>query len=100
MRGSYVLLIELPERREIAIGGLGRLSFAEGYYSVKSCKNHKDILGIDVFSIIHWITCDHFSQFVIKLIRSLIFILQEFLLFFYDPFFLRIGEQVRDVTGG
>jgi Uri superfamily endonuclease len=33
VRGSYVLLIELPERREIAIGGLGRLSFPEGYYA-------------------------------------------------------------------
>jgi Uri superfamily endonuclease len=33
MRGSYVLLIELPEQHEIAVGALGRLPFPKGYYA-------------------------------------------------------------------
>jgi Uri superfamily endonuclease len=32
-RGSYILIIRLPERREISVGSLGRLDFEAGYYA-------------------------------------------------------------------
>ena len=33
MKGSYILLIELPEPREITVGKLGLLSFPQGFYA-------------------------------------------------------------------
>jgi len=33
MKGTYVLLIRLPARHDIRIGGLGELEFKEGYYA-------------------------------------------------------------------
>jgi len=33
MKGSYVLLIKLPNRRDIRVGGLGVLEFESGYYA-------------------------------------------------------------------
>ncbi len=33
MKGSYVLLLELPEEREILIGKLGLLAFPKGFYA-------------------------------------------------------------------
>ena len=33
MKGSYILLIELPEPREISVGKLGLLAFPKGFYA-------------------------------------------------------------------
>jgi len=33
MKGSYILLIELPEPRSIPVGSLGSICFSKGYYA-------------------------------------------------------------------
>ncbi|MCX5998491.1 MAG: GIY-YIG nuclease family protein [Chloroflexi bacterium] len=33
MKGSYVLIVELGESRQIVVGSLGRVSFNEGFYA-------------------------------------------------------------------
>ena len=33
MKGSYILLIELPQTREISVGRLGLLAFPQGFYA-------------------------------------------------------------------
>jgi Uri superfamily endonuclease len=33
MKGSYILLIELPQTREISVGRLGLLTFPQGFYA-------------------------------------------------------------------
>jgi Uri superfamily endonuclease len=33
MKGTYILLIELPQPQEIVVGRLGRLNFPQGFYA-------------------------------------------------------------------